>query len=269
MLRLPIHLAVHPPPLNIAVISSFALPLRSELPIRPHDTLNLGRIPHQARPPLDILTCHSLPILPLLRARPRHLARIEPTTLLNTRPQRPQQLHRRLRRQILIVIIIDLHHRRVHTRTQALDLQQTKHPIFSHVARMDPQLLLNGLHDLVAAAAAQHARRGGAHLHEECAHGLAVVHGVKGRDLVDAHRRHFEESCDFVHDANRGEAVLSLAEVEEGHDGGFFVLWWVSLEDFGDEFVVDFVELEGDRGVVVWGVAVLCRVKNCQYGVRL
>ena len=51
--------------------------------------------------------------------------------------------------------------------------------------------------------------------------------------------------------------MLSLAKVEQGHHGGFFVLWGVAFEDFGDEFLVDFVKVEGDFGVVLRGVAVL------------
>jgi hypothetical protein len=97
-------------------------------------------------------------------------------------------------------------------------------------------------------------------LHVKLAHGRAVVHGVEGGDLVDAHGGHLEEAGDFVHDADRGEAVLALAEVEEGHDGGFFVLRRVALEDLGDDGLVGGGELEGHVGVVVGGVAVLWAV---------
>lgn len=45
--------------------------------------------------------------------------------------------------------------------------------------------------------------------------------------------------------------MLPLAEIEEGHHGGFLVLWWVSFEDFIGDFEVLFIELEGNRGVVV------------------
>ena len=51
--------------------------------------------------------------------------------------------------------------------------------------------------------------------------------------------------------------MLALAEVEEGHHGCFFVLRGVAFEDFGDELLVDGVELEGDGGVVFGAVAVL------------
>lgn len=51
--------------------------------------------------------------------------------------------------------------------------------------------------------------------------------------------------------------MLALAEVQQGHDGGLFVLGGVSLEDLGDELLVLGVELEGDVGVVVGRVSVL------------
>ena len=80
----------------------------------------------------------------------------------------------------------------------------------------------------------------------EPSYGGTVVHGVEGGDFVDAHRRHLQPAGDFVHHGDGGEAVLALAEVEEGHDGGLFVLRWVAFEDFGDEFFIGGVEFEGD-----------------------
>jgi hypothetical protein len=91
----------------------------------------------------------------------------------------------------------------------------------------------------------------------ELAHGRAVVHGVEGGNLVDALRGHLEDTGDLVHDADAGEAVLALAQVEQGHDGGLFVLRRVALEDLGDDGLIFGSELEGDVGVVVGGVAVL------------
>jgi hypothetical protein len=91
----------------------------------------------------------------------------------------------------------------------------------------------------------------------ELAHRCPVVHGVEGGDLVDAHRRHVEEARHLVHDADAGEAVLALAQVEQRHDGGLLVLRRVALEDLGDDGLVLLGELEGNLGVVVGGVAVL------------
>jgi hypothetical protein len=51
--------------------------------------------------------------------------------------------------------------------------------------------------------------------------------------------------------------VLALTQVQQGHDGGLLVLWRVAGDNLFDEFVVLFGELEGDRGVVSGGVAVL------------
>lgn len=77
-------------------------------------------------------------------------------------------------------------------------------------------------------------------------HRIPVIHRVEGGHLVHPHGRHLEPSRHLVHDADAGEAVLALAEVEEGHHGGFFVLRGVALEDLVDELVVDFVEGERD-----------------------
>lgn len=51
--------------------------------------------------------------------------------------------------------------------------------------------------------------------------------------------------------------MLALAEVEERHDSGLFVLGWVALDDFVDEAFILGSEFKGDRRVVVGGVSVL------------
>lgn len=98
---------------------------------------------------------------------------------------------------------------------------------------------------------------GGAGLDVELAHGGPVVHGVEGGDLVDSHGGHLEEARNLVHDADAGESVLSLAQVQYGHDSGLLVLRRVALEDLGDNGLVGGCELEGQAGVVIRGVAVL------------
>lgn len=94
-------------------------------------------------------------------------------------------------------------------------------------------------------------------LHKVLADGRPVVHRVEGGDLVDTHGRHLEEARDLVHDADRREAVLALAQVEDRHDGGLLVLRGVSLEQLFDDSLVFGRKFEGDGGVVVGGVAVL------------
>jgi hypothetical protein len=91
----------------------------------------------------------------------------------------------------------------------------------------------------------------------ELAYGVAVVHGVEGGNLVDAHWGHFEETSNLVHDANAGKSVLTLAEIEDGHDGGLLVLGRITLQDLGNDLLILGVELERDIGVVLGGVSVL------------
>ena len=91
----------------------------------------------------------------------------------------------------------------------------------------------------------------------ELADGRAVVHGVEGGDLVDAHGGHLEQAGDLVHDTDAGEAVLALAEVEDGHDGGLLVLRRVPLQDLRHHLLVGCIELERDVWVVVARVPVL------------
>lgn len=91
----------------------------------------------------------------------------------------------------------------------------------------------------------------------ELAHGLPVVHGVERRDLVHAHGGHLEEAGHLVHDADGGEAVLALPQVQQRHDGRLLVLRRVPLEDLFDDGLVLRGELEGDVGVVLGRVAVL------------
>lgn len=89
------------------------------------------------------------------------------------------------------------------------------------------------------------------------ANGRAVVHGVEGGNLVNAHRGHIQHAGDLVHHADAGEAVLALAEIKNGHDGRLLVLRRVSLKDLGDDDLILLVEFEGDVGVVVRRVPVL------------
>jgi hypothetical protein len=144
------------------------------------------------------------------------------------------------------------------------------------VAWGDAKVFCDGLDDLVASAAAELAwclsncqlrshiftmrndaayRR--AKLNKVFANRLTVVHCVEGCDFVDAHRGHLEDSSDFIHDADACEAVLTLAEVQQRHDGCLLVLRGVAGDDFLDELFVLFGELEGNGRVVLGGVAVL------------
>lgn len=94
-------------------------------------------------------------------------------------------------------------------------------------------------------------------LNVELADRVAVVHGVEGRNLVNSHGRHLQESRNLVHDTDAGEAVLPLSKVEQRHDGGLLVLAGIAGQHFLDELLILCVELEGDVEVVLGSVAVL------------
>lgn len=51
--------------------------------------------------------------------------------------------------------------------------------------------------------------------------------------------------------------MLTLAEVEQRHDGGLLVLGRIALDDLIDDGLVFRAELEGNIGVVLGGVSVL------------
>ena len=85
----------------------------------------------------------------------------------------------------------------------------------------------------------------------------AIIHCVEAGNLVHSRGGHFENPGYLVHDADAGEAVLALAEVEKGHDGSLLVLRRVSLEDLVDDGLVLRRELEHERRVIVGRVAML------------
>lgn len=96
-------------------------------------------------------------------------------------------------------------------------------------------------------------------------HRITVVHGVERGDLIDTHRRHLQQPRDLIHDTYACEAVLALAKVENRHHGGFLVLRRVALEDFGDELLVDGIELKGDFRVILWCISVLGKLSARGY----
>lgn len=166
------------------------------------------------------------------------------------------ELPGRLGGQVLVVVVVDLDHGRVDAGAEALDLEVGEEAVGRRLALLDAEVLLDRLDDGVGAAAAELAGGRCAGLNEEFADGRAVVHGVEGGDFVDAHRGHLEDAGHLVHDADRGESVLTLAKVEDGHDGGLLVLGRVALEELGDDGLILRGELEGNLDIVVGRVAV-------------
>ena len=65
-----------------------------------------------------------------------------------------QRLHG-LGGQVLVVVVVDLHHGGVDAGAQALDLEEGEEAVGRGLALLDAQVLLDGLDDDVAAAAAE------------------------------------------------------------------------------------------------------------------
>lgn len=173
--------------------------------------------------------------------------------------------------QILVEVVVDLDHGGVCASTQALDFGHGEKAVLGGLAMVDAEGVLARLHDGVAVA--EHAgsldlvswclrtradspyRR--ADLDVVLAHGVPVVHGVEGGDLVHSHRGHLQYPRNLVHDADAGKSVLSLSEVKKRHDGGLLVVGGVPRDNLLDELLVLCAELEGNRRVVLRAVAVL------------
>jgi hypothetical protein len=88
---------------------------------------------------------------------------------------------------------------------------------------------------------------------------ISIVHGVECGHFVHPHGWHLQHSCNLVHDADTGEAMLSLSEVQQRHHGGLFILAGVSTEYLLDELLILLVELERNGEIVFGGIAVLGR----------
>jgi hypothetical protein len=91
----------------------------------------------------------------------------------------------------------------------------------------------------------------------ESANRVPVVHGVESGHLVHAHWGHLQEARNLIHDADACEAVLALSQVEQWHDGGLLVLRRVAGEDLLNELLILCGKLEGYRGVIDVGIAML------------
>ena len=207
--------------------------------------------------------------------------------------ERLEELNGGLGGKVFVVVVVDLDHGGVDASSETLHLDEGEESVGGCLALLDAEFLLDRFHDRVGSAAAELARSlagcvssfilsqagapiprsssvtppaikplklctyRGACLDEELADGVSVVHGVERSDFVDAHWGHLEQPSNLVHDADGGETVLALAEVEDRHDSSLLVLRRVSLEDLCDELLILGVELERNIGVVVGRVAVL------------
>ena len=159
--------------------------------------------------------------------------------------------------KVLVVVIVDLDHRSVGTSTEAFDLDECELLVGSGLASLDSQLALERFENLCGTATAKHAWRGCAELKEVLSNRLTVEHGVEGSDLIDTHWWHLEQFGNIVHDRDRNPTgILALTKVEQWDDSRLLVLFGVMRDDLLCHLLVLLVELKGNVGIVVVGVAV-------------
>ena len=121
-----------------------------------------------------------------------------------------------LRRQILVGVLRDLDHRRVHAGAQALDLLPGERAVGGTVMRLVVDAVAADLDQL--ARPAQHAGRRAADLDMRVrADRLQVEHRVEGRDLEHADQRHVEHVRDAL-DGRLGDPALLLLRPPEQRD---------------------------------------------------
>ena len=152
--------------------------------------------------------------------------------LLRGRLQRLEQVDGGLGRQVFVVVVVDLDHGRVGARAETFDFGEGEEAVGGRLAVVDAEVGGDGFHDgvgvaelagslgfggvVLALSCLMFAKEvgkaySGTALDMEFAHRTPVVHGVEGGDFVHAHRWHLEDPSHFVHDADTGEAVLSLS----------------------------------------------------------
>ena len=120
------------------------------------------------------------------------------------------------RRQIFVIIVVDLHHRRVAAGAETLNLDPGELAVRRDVALVADLALADRLDVL---RPGQHARRGAAELHVMPAHRLEVEHRVEGRDLERADKRHIEHLGDFLDGRTRQPiGVLRLRAPHQRED---------------------------------------------------
>src|SRR6188474_605370 len=136
-----------------------------------------------------------------------------------------------VRRQILVVVVIDLRHRRVHAGTQAFDFDPGEFAVLGNLALIaDP--LAADLLEVVGTP--QAARRRTAKLHVEFADRPQIEHRVEGRHLECADMRHGDKFGDMTDCSFRQPAAgLLLRTPEQRNDCRLLP----ALRIFGDLFL--------------------------------
>src|ERR1700674_90920 len=129
--------------------------------------------------------------------------------------ERVENLRETLRRQVLVVVVVDLHHRRVDAGTEALDLHPREFAVGSHLVFVADAAAADLLERV---RAAQLARRGAAKLNEKLPHWLEMKHRVEGRDLERANVGEAEEVGDVADRRLRQPAARLLLGAPEQCD---------------------------------------------------
>src|SRR5215469_6208131 len=113
----------------------------------------------------------------------------------------------RFRRQVLVIIGIDLHHRRVDAGGQTFHLGPREGAVGGHLVRATDPIVQQFLERV---GAAQHARRGAAELNVETPDRRQIEHRVEGRDLEHADLGHAEHVGDKLDGLLRQPAARLL-----------------------------------------------------------
>ncbi|GJE72328.1 hypothetical protein CHKEEEPN_3882 [Methylorubrum podarium] len=119
--------------------------------------------------------------------------------------------------EILVIVLIDLHHRRVAAGAEALDLEPGEIAVGRDLARGAEAIVERGLQLLRPAAIAGH---GAADLDPEPANRLQGEHRVEGRDLQHADMRHAELIGDRLDRLLRQPAAVLLLRLPQQRDHG-------------------------------------------------
>lgn len=121
--------------------------------------------------------------------------------------ERLEKSNHGLRGQVLVEIVVDLDHGGVDAGSEALDFNHSEESVFGGLARVDTEVVLDGLDDLVTSATSQltwslslsvprsikeHGTYGSADLDVKLADWGTVVHGIESSNFVHAHGWHLQ-----------------------------------------------------------------------------
>merc|ERR1740128_105149 len=157
--------------------------------------------------------------------------------------------------EVLVIVVVDLDHRGVHTGSQTLNLREREEIVLGGASCLNVEVLLDGIQDLVGPAQPARGRR--AYLQMVFAHRVPHEHGVEGCHLVYTHTRYADVVCNAVHCADgQPAAVLSLGQVQQRNNRGSLVSVWVDGHDSVGSGQVLSRELERSLRIVLRSISV-------------